>query len=218
MSFTGKRVLITGGTSGIGLAAARQFAAGGASVIVSGRDRAKGTAVASELAATGAQARFIAADLGSAGAARQLAREAGEVDILVNNAGIFPGGPTHEVPDEVVEQVLDVNVLAPFALTAELVPGMLARGGGAIVNISTMVASFGNPGMSIYGASKAALDALTRHWAAEYSESGVRVNTVAPGPTATPGTAAFPQEALDYLASTVPQKRLAAPEEIANAV
>ncbi len=218
MSFANKTVLITGGTSGIGLAAARQFAAGGAHVLVTGRDAERGATAVAEIEAAGGSARFLAADLAAPGAARELARQAGAVDVLVNNAGIFPGGPTHEVSDAVVEEVLDVNVLAPFALTAELVPGMIERGGGAIVNVSTMVASFGIPGMSIYGASKAALESLTRFWAAEYSGSGVRVNTVAPGPTTTPGTAAMPAEAIAFIESTVPQKRSADPAEIANAI
>jgi NAD(P)-dependent dehydrogenase (short-subunit alcohol dehydrogenase family) len=218
MSFENKTVLLTGGTSGIGLAAARQFAAGGADVLISGRDAGRGAAAVAEIEGAGGRARFIAADLAAPGAARQLAREAGAVDVLVNNAGIFPGGPTHEVADAVVEEVLNVNVAAPFALAAELVPGMVERGGGAIVNISTMVASFGLPGMSIYGASKAALESLTKFWAAEYSGSGVRVNTVAPGPVATPATAAMPAEAVAFIESTVPQHRSAQPEEIAEAI
>ncbi len=218
MSFENKTVLITGSTSGIGLAAARQFAAGGAEVIISGRDADRGAGAVAEIEASGGRARFIAADLAEPGAARRLAQAAGSVDVLVNNAGVFPDGPSHEVSDTVVREVLDVNVLAPFALAAELVPGMLERGGGAIVNISTMVASFGMPGLSIYGASKAALESLTKFWAAEYSGSGVRVNAVAPGPVATPGTAAMPPEAIAFIESTVPQRRSADPEEIANTI
>jgi NAD(P)-dependent dehydrogenase (short-subunit alcohol dehydrogenase family) len=218
MSFDGKTVLVTGGTSGIGLAAAQLFAAGGADVIVSGRDAERGAQAVSAIESAGHRARYISADLSQPGAARELAGQAGAVDVLVNNAGVFPGGPTHEVSDETVRTVLDVNVLAPFALAAELIPGMVERGGGSVVNISTMVASFGLPGMSIYGASKAALESLTKFWAAEYSGSGVRVNAVAPGPVTTPGTAEMPAEAIAFIESTVPQKRSAAPEEIAAAI
>jgi NAD(P)-dependent dehydrogenase (short-subunit alcohol dehydrogenase family) len=217
MGFAGKTVLITGSTSGIGLAAARKFAAGGAEVIISGRDAERGQAAVAELEATGATARFIAADLAVDGAARKLATDAGAVDVLVNNAGIFPFGPTHEVSDATLKQVFDVNVVAPFALAAELAPGMAERGSGAIVNVSTMVAAIGMPGLSAYGASKAALESLTRYWAAEYGGSNVRVNTVAPGPTRTPGTEPM-GEGIDQMASTLPLKRAAEPEEIADVI
>jgi NAD(P)-dependent dehydrogenase (short-subunit alcohol dehydrogenase family) len=94
---------------------------------------------------------------------------------------------------------------------------MVLRGGGAIVNVSTMVASFGLPGMSAYGASKAALELLTKAWAAEYGPSGVRVNAVSPGPTRTPGTAPM-GDGIDQLAATVPLGRAADANEIANAI
>ncbi|MBO0769057.1 MAG: SDR family oxidoreductase [Solirubrobacterales bacterium] len=213
MSFQNKRVLITGGTSGIGLAAAAGFASGGAEVLVSGRDASRGEAAAAQ---TGAM--FLAADLSVPGAARKLAADAGQVDVLVNNAGIFPGGPTHEVSDETLREVLEVNVVSAFALAAELAPQMTARGSGAIINVSTMVATFGLPGLSAYGASKAAIETLTKYWAAEYGGAGVRVNTVAPGPTRTPGTAVMGEAAVQQLASTLPAQRPAAPEEIAAAI
>ena len=126
--------------------------------------------------------------------------------MLVNNAGIFPFGASHEIPIDQVRAVFDFNVIAPFVLTAAFVPAMIERGGGAIVNVSTMVASFGNPGMSAYGASKAALELLTKAWAAEYGPHGIRVNTVAPGPTRTPGTAGA-GELIDQLAATLPLRR-----------
>jgi NAD(P)-dependent dehydrogenase (short-subunit alcohol dehydrogenase family) len=138
--------------------------------------------------------------------------------VLVNNAGIFPFGPSHEIPIEDVQAVLEFNVVAPFTLTAAFVPGMIERGSGAIVNVSTMVASFGLPGMSAYGASKAALELLTKAWAAEYGPVGVRVNAVSPGPTRTPGTAAMGEEGINQLAATLPLRRAADPREIANTI
>jgi NAD(P)-dependent dehydrogenase (short-subunit alcohol dehydrogenase family) len=217
MSFEGKTVLITGGTSGIGRAAAEQFGGAGARVIVTGRDQTRGREVVDTIESGGGRARFIAADLATSGGAQQLAHAAGPVDVLVNNAGIFPFGPSHEIAIDDVTAVLDFNVVAPFTLVAALVPGMVERGTGAIVNVSTMVASFGLPGMSAYGASKAALELLTKAWAAEYGPAGVRVNAVAPGPTRTPGTEPM-GEGIDQLAATLPLGRAADAQEIASTI
>jgi NAD(P)-dependent dehydrogenase (short-subunit alcohol dehydrogenase family) len=218
MSFDGKTVLVTGGTSGIGRAAAEQFGDSGAQVIVTGRDETRGREVVNTIASGGGQARFIAADLAAPDGAQQLADAAGQVDVLVNNAGIFPFGASHEIAIEDVKAVLDFNVVAPFTLLAAFVPGMIERGSGAIVNVSTMVASFGLPGMSAYGASKAALELLTKAWAAEYGPLGIRVNAVSPGPTRTPGTAAMGEEGIKQLAATLPLGRAADAREIANTI
>jgi NAD(P)-dependent dehydrogenase (short-subunit alcohol dehydrogenase family) len=112
----------------------------------------------------------------------------GHVDILVNNAGLFPFAPTAQVPVEDFDVAFDVNVRAPFHLVAELAPKMAERGNGAIVNLTTMVANYGQAGMPLYGSTKAALQLLTKSWAAEFGPSGVRVNAVSPGPTLTEGT------------------------------
>ena len=121
--------------------------------------------------------------------AREVARRAielgnGHVDILINNAGIYPFGPTHEMTEEMFDSVYSLNVKVPYFLVAELAPLMAKRGKGAIVNLSTMVADYGAPGMSLYGSSKAAINLLTKVWAAEYGPSGVRVNAVSPDPRA----------------------------------
>jgi NAD(P)-dependent dehydrogenase (short-subunit alcohol dehydrogenase family) len=217
MNFHNKTVLITGATSGIGRAAAEQFGAAGAEVVISGRDEARGRDVVDTITAAGGRARFISADLSNAESARTLAEAAGKVDILVNNAAIFPFGPTHEVPIEDLRSVFEVNVISPFILTGALAPAMGANGGGAIINVSTMVASFGLPGMSAYSSSKAAIENLTKVWAAEYGPQNVRVNAVAPGPTRTPGTAVM-GDGIDQLAATLPLGRAASPEEIANTI
>jgi NAD(P)-dependent dehydrogenase (short-subunit alcohol dehydrogenase family) len=218
MSFEGKTVLVTGSTSGIGRAAAEQFGRADAQVVVTGRDATRGQDVVDAIESAGGRARFIAADLSAPDGAWDLAQAAGAIDVLVNNAGIFPFGLTHEIPIEDVQAALEFNVVAPFTLTAALVPGMIKRGQGAIVNVSTMVASFGLPGMSAYGASKAALELLTKAWAAEYGPAGIRVNAVSPGPTRTPGTAAMGEEGIQQLAATLPLGRAADAREIANTI
>src|SRR5579871_3813686 len=185
---TGKRALVTGGSSGIGRAAAEALAREGAHVLVTGRNEERGAEVVAAIEAAGGEAEFVRADLASAEEARALAERAGDVDILVNNAGVFPAGPTHELPESAFDETFAVNVKAPFFLTAAIAPQMAARGGGAIVNVTTMVAEFGMAGLSAYGASKAAIALLTKAWAAEYGPLGVRVNAVSPGPTMTPGT------------------------------
>ena len=198
--------LITGGTSGIGRATAKQLAELGIHVLVLGRDAKRGDETLAEIRGAGGKADFISSDLRDASSAREVAKRAlelgnGLVDILINNAGIFPFGRTHETTEEVFDSVYSLNVKAPFFLVAELAPLMAKNGKGAIVNVSTMVADYGAVGMSLYGSTKAALNLLTKAWAAEYGPSGVRVNAVSPGPTRTEGTKAM-GEGLDQLAAT----------------
>jgi NAD(P)-dependent dehydrogenase (short-subunit alcohol dehydrogenase family) len=219
---TGKTALVTGATSGIGRATALALARAGATIAVSGRDAAKGQSVVDDITSAGGTAVFVAADLSQPGAATSLAASAterlgGRVDILVNNAGIFPFGPTASIDEPTVDAALDLNVKAPWFLVAALAPAMAERGGGAIVNITTMVAEFGSAGMGLYGSTKAALALLTKSWAAEFGPSGVRINAVSPGPTRTEGTAGM-GEALDQLASLAPAGRPATPEEIASGI
>lgn len=214
--------LITGGTSGIGRAAALKLTRLGIHVLVVGRNRGRGDKTVADIRATGGTADFIASDLRDASSAREVAKKAvelggGHVDILINNAGIFPFGPTNKTTEEEFDRVYSLNVKAPYFLVAELAPLMAKRGKGAIVNVSTMVADYGVSGMSLYGSSKAAINLLTKSWAAEYGPSGVRVNAVSPGPTRTEGTAAM-GEGLEQLAAQAPAGRPATVDEIAEAI
>ena len=214
--------LITGGTSGIGRAVANKLAQLGIQVLVVGRNAERGEKTVAEIRAAGGNADFISSDLRDASSAREVARRAvalgnGHVDILINNAGVFPFGPTHQTTEEVFDSVYSLNVKAPYFLVAELAPLMAKRGKGAIVNVSTMVADYGAAGMSLYGSSKAAINLLTKAWAAEYGPSGVRVNAVSPGPTRTEGTDAM-GEGLEQLAAQAPAGRPATADEIAEAI
>jgi NAD(P)-dependent dehydrogenase (short-subunit alcohol dehydrogenase family) len=214
--------LITGGTSGIGFATARKLAQLGIYSLVVGRNAERGKKAVEEIRAAGGKADFISSDLRDAASAREVAMKAielgnGHLDILINNAGIFPFGPAHEMTEEQFDRVYSTNVKVPYFLVAELAPLMAKRGKGAIVNISTMVADYGAPGMSLYGSSKAAINLLTKAWAAEYGPKGVRVNTVSPGPTRTEGTDAM-GEGLEQLAAQAPAGRPATADEIAEAI
>ena len=214
--------LITGGTSGIGRAVANKLAQLGMHVLVVGRNLERGEKTVAEIRSAGGQADFISADLRDAASARDVAKRAvelgnGHVDILINNAGIYPFGPTHEMTEELFNRVYSINVKAPYFLVAELAPQMAERGKGAIVNLSTMAADYGAPGMSLYGSSKAAINLLTKTWAAEYGPSGVRVNAVSAGPTRTEGTDRM-GEGLEQLAAQAPAGRPATADEIAEAV
>jgi NAD(P)-dependent dehydrogenase (short-subunit alcohol dehydrogenase family) len=222
MTSNASTALVTGGTSGIGLATARKLAQLGVHVLLVGRNAERGKKAVDEIRAGGGKADFISSDLHGASSAREVAKKAvelgdGHVDILINNAGIYPFGPTHEMTEEQFDQVFSLNVKAAYFLVAELAPLMADRGKGAIVNLSTMVADYGAPGMSLYGSSKAAINLLTKTWAAEYGPKGVRVNAVSPGPTRTEGTDAM-GEGLEQLAAQAPAGRPATADEIAEAI
>ncbi|MFE9750741.1 SDR family NAD(P)-dependent oxidoreductase [Saccharothrix saharensis] len=219
MELRNQVALVTGATAGIGHETAKLFAREGASVIVHGRDAARGADVVAEIEADGGTARFVRADLSTAEGVRELASAAGEVDVLVNNAGIYPFASTADQTREGFEELLAVNVLAPFHLTAALVPAMVAKGAGAIVNVSTVAAVSPVYNAAAYGATKAALQSLTRNWAVEFGMSGVRVNSVAPGGVTT-GTVMnlFGDAVHDNAATTTALRRMSEPREIAEVI
>jgi NAD(P)-dependent dehydrogenase (short-subunit alcohol dehydrogenase family) len=215
-----RRALVTGATSGIGRTIAEALAAQGVHVLVTGRDSRRGEEVVAAIRAARGKADLVVADLSSAQSVANLAAQAekilGGVDILINNAGIFAFGSSAEATEPGFDAMYNTNVKAPFLLTARLAPGMVMRGWGRIVNLTTMVAYIGMAGAALYGSSKAALQLLTQAWAAEYGPGGVTVNAIAPGPIRTPGTAGM-GEALEQLGKTVPAGRVGTPAEIAAA-
>jgi NAD(P)-dependent dehydrogenase (short-subunit alcohol dehydrogenase family) len=211
----GQTALVTGATSGLGRAIAERLAQEGAHVLVHGRDPDRGAEAVAAITALGGTARFIAADLGSHAEVVRLAQEAGDIDILVNNAGFVVFAPTAELAVGAFDATFAINVRAPFYLVAAFAPAMAKRGRGSIVSVDSMAGRIGLSGGAAYGASKAALSAMTRAWTAEYSPSGVRINAVAPGPVYTDGSS--PQR-IRQLGETTPLHRAAQPQEIADLV
>jgi NAD(P)-dependent dehydrogenase (short-subunit alcohol dehydrogenase family) len=219
----GKTALVTGSTSGIGRAAAVALAARGARVLVVGRNEQRAKDVVAEIKGSGGSATFRLTTLSGPASARDLAGWAtdaggGHVDVLINNTGVALLGPSSAATEAEFDETFALNVKVPFFLVAELAPAMAERGWGSIVNVSTMVASFGQAGMAMYGASRAALELLTKAWAAEYGARGVRVNAVAPGPTRTALMESMPEEMVNQLAALAPAGRVAQPAELAAAI
>ena len=219
----GRTALVTGSTDGIGAAIAATLAAEGARVIVTGRDAAKGEKVAAGITEGGGAATFAAADLASAAGVGDLAAAAraiagGPLDILVNNAAmLIAPGPTAGIGADLIDAALAVNVRAAILLTGLVAPEMAARGHGAIVNLGSINGLVGMAGSALYSATKAAMHSLTKSWAAEYGPAGVRVNTVAPGPTVTEKTAALADRIAPIL-ERAPARRASTPQEVARAV
>ena len=212
---SGKIALVTGATSGIGKAAAVKLAEHGATVLIHGRDASRGVGVVEQIELTGGRARFVAADLSDPHAITQLAAEIGRIDILVNNAGSSSFGPSSELDTTTYDRLFDGNVRSAYLLTAALAPAMAGNGGGVIINVSSMAAAVGLPGGAAYSATKAALVAMTRSWAAEYGANGVRVIAVAPGPVY---TAAESDDFTTQLGTTTLLSRAAQPEEIGETI
>jgi NAD(P)-dependent dehydrogenase (short-subunit alcohol dehydrogenase family) len=218
MELRDQRVLVTGATAGIGAETAKLFARRGATVIITGRDIERGAQTVAAIQAEGGRAEFVAADMNDIRSVRRLADQVGEVDVLVNNAAAYPFAATLEQDVDSFDMMFDVNVRAPFFLTAALLPKMIARGSGAIVNISTAAASAGVADASVYSATKAALESFTRSWAAAFGANGIRVNTVAPGPTRTDNAVAALGDGVEQLGSATTLGRIADPMEIAEAI
>lgn len=220
----GKRVLITGSTSGIGAAVATAFARHGALVCVHGHsNRQRGAEMVSEIAAEGGSAIFVAADLSHQDAAAKLVGEAAErlggLDVLINNAGGMPArASVADFDHDMYEHVMDVNLRAAFSTTSAARPHMVRAGGGAIVNTSSASARTGGPGGSaIYAAAKAALHSLTRTAAKELAPDNIRVNSVLPGIIETPFHDSLPDAVRDTLVKATPLGRLGRPEDCVGA-
>jgi NAD(P)-dependent dehydrogenase (short-subunit alcohol dehydrogenase family) len=220
----GRTALVTGSTGGIGVGIASALARAGAFVVISGRDQRRGGDAVTRLVEQGGHAVFVPADLTHGEpAVRALVEQAtdaasGRLDVLVNNAAmLLDPAPTAEVTAELITSALATNVAAPFLLTGILAPRMAERGWGAVVNIGSINGIVGMPYSALYSMTKAALHSLTKSWAAEFAATGVRVNTVAPGPTATDHNLRREQQLAPILAR-IPSGRMSTIDDIGAAV
>jgi NAD(P)-dependent dehydrogenase (short-subunit alcohol dehydrogenase family) len=221
----GKVAIVTGGNAGIGEAIAKLFAQEGAAVTITGRRKSELDRVAIDIKKVNGKALPIGGSVTDEGHARDVVRrtiqEFGQIDVLVNNAGIGDFGKRiHEMDDATWAQVLDVNLTGVFRMTRAVVPEMLKRGRGAIVNISSVASLVGIPTLPAYAASKGALDALTRALAIDYAQDGIRCNVVNPGLIDTPMAAPLMSnpEQLEPILAHYPIRRPGKPEEVAKMV
>lgn len=186
---TGRRALVTGGNSGIGLAMARALGMQGAEVHLAARDAARLEGACTELAAEGISAQGHPADLTDPAALKALAESAGAVDILVNAAGVNLREPYLQVSAEAFDLHMALHLRAPFLLVQHLAPGMMARGWGRVLNLASLQSQRAFANSAPYGAGKGGIVQLTRAMAQEFSGRGVTCNAIAPGFFPTPLTA-----------------------------
>ena len=199
---TTRTAVVTGGASGLGAATATRLRENGLTVVT--------------LDLSGAD---VTVDVTDEHALTAVAEQIGPVDVLVNSAGVVgPNKPLLETTTEEWRQVLDVNVLGTVNTLRLFVPGMRDRGWGRVVNVASMAGKDGNPNLSIYSASKAAVIGLTKSLGKELATSGVLVNVIAPAVIATPMNASTSPEVLAHLTNLIPMKRLGRPEEVAELV
>ncbi|MFO1082285.1 MAG: glucose 1-dehydrogenase [Reyranellaceae bacterium] len=223
--FEGKIVLVTGGATGIGRAAALAFACRGATVVIAGRRAAEGAAAVAAIAELGAaRARFVATDVTRPDDIERLhdtiLAEHGRLDVAFDNAGYQePRAPLAEQDPALYDRVFDTNVRATYLCLQRQIRQMAAQGGGRIV-VNTSVSGLRNPnpGLALYSASKAAVISLVRSAAMEYAEQGVRINAVAPGRVVTEMMLASKIMDMKAVAAGLPLRRMGQPEEVAEAV
>ena len=199
---TTRTALVTGGASGLGAAAAKRLRAEGLQVTTLDLSHAD-----------------VTADVADEQALLRVAGQIGPVDVLVNSAGIVgPNKPLLETTVQDWRRVLEVNVLGTVNTMRAFVPGMRDRGWGRVVNIASMAGKDGNPSLSVYSASKAAVIGLTKSAGKELATTGVLVNVIAPAVSATPMNDDTAPEVLAHITSLIPMKRVGRPEEVAELV
>jgi NAD(P)-dependent dehydrogenase (short-subunit alcohol dehydrogenase family) len=230
IDLSGKTAVVTGSSSGIGLAIAAGLAGSGARVVLTGRDEDRVSRAADTLRATGAQVRPVAVDL--AADPGPLLEQEPEIDILINNLGVYAAQPALEIPDEEWRRYFETNVLAGIRLTRHYLPGMMSRGWGRVQFIASDSAVVIPAEMIHYGMTKTAVLGVSRGFAKAAAGTGVTVNTVIAGPTHTGGVEAFVRQLVPgdvpwdeaqqrFMRDHRPQsllQRLIEPEEIANMV
>ncbi len=227
-SLNGKVALVTGASYGIGFAIASALAKAGAKIVFNDRVKDaldKGLAAYKE---AGIDAKGYLCDVtdeaGVTAMVKQIEAEVGVIDILVNNAGIIKRIPMHEMSAEEFRQVIDVDLNAPFIMAKAVIPAMIKKGGGKIINICSMMSELGRETVSAYAAAKGGLKMLTKNIASEYGEFNIQCNGIGPGYIATPQTAPLRETQPDgskhpfdqFIIAKTPAARWGNPEDLAG--
>lgn len=229
LDFHGKVALVTGATSGIGLACALELARHGAGVMVTGRDESRGRAVRDQVRQAGGVAEFMAGDVRQRAFCDELVTACvarfGRLDVVINSAGICQAASTVETTDEIWHDTMDINVNGTFFVSRAALRVMAAQGSGSIVNIASDWGLVGAPEAAAYCASKGAVVMLTKAMAMDHARQGIRVNAVCPGDTDTPMMEAdfvqrgqTPEEGRALSGEGIPMGRMARVEEVASVV
>lgn len=225
-SLKGKVALVTGAAYGIGFAIAEALAGAGAAIAFNCRSQRHMDDALEAYAAKGIKARGYICDVTDEAAVAamvaSIAEELGTVDILVNNAGIIKRIPMHEMSASEFREVVDIDLTAPFIVSKAVIPGMIAKGGGKIINICSMMSELGRETVSAYAAAKGGLKMLTRNIASEYGRYNIQCNGLGPGYIATPQTAPLRERQADgsrhpfdsFIVAKTPAERWGTPEDL----
>ncbi len=222
MKLEQRTAIVTGAASGIGRATAQAFAEAGARVLLADIDEAGGAKAAGELKAAGFGAEFLSVDMTTPGsiesfAARVLQRF-GPPDVIVNGAGWGKNHPFWEGTADLWQKMVALNFVGPMQLVKALLPPMIERRSGRIVNVASDAGRVGSLGETVYSGAKGGLIAFTKSLAREVARYQINVNCVCPGPTDTPLMAVVPDKVKDALTKAIPFRRLGRPEEVADAI
>ncbi|MCD7944619.1 MAG: gluconate 5-dehydrogenase [Clostridia bacterium] len=228
-SLDGKVALVTGACYGIGFAVAKALADAGAKIAFNSRHEDAVARAAKDYAAAGIDAFGVVADVTDEDDANRLvgavAEKLGEIDILVNNAGIIKRIPMHEMTADEFREVVDIDLVGPFIMSKAVLPSMMRRGGGKIINICSMMSEFGRETVSAYASAKGGLKMLTRNIASEYGEYNIQCNGIGPGYIATPQTAPLRERQPNgerhpfdsFIVSKTPAGRWGTPDDLMGA-
>jgi len=225
-SLDGKTALVTGASYGIGFAIAKGFASAGARILFNELNEELADKGIQAYKAVGIDAKGYVCDVTDESAVRAMIAfiesEVAPVDILVNNAGIIKRTPMHEMEEKDFRSVINVNLVAPFVVAKAVLPGMMARGKGKIINICSMTSELGRETVSAYASAKGGLKMLTKNIASEYGQYGIQCNGIGPGYIATPQTAPLREKQPDgsphpfdkFILSKTPANRWGNPEDL----